>query len=141
MKKLFTLFLLVSLQTLFAQQPYYNNVNLNLTGQDLYFALQQKIENASSSFNYGDTKESMKITDEDPANNNNVLLLYGYDDNEEAVLQTAAVTKPILEAEHVNTIVNILLPAPTQTLQWVMQIIVLQVLWQIRITFVLLTNK
>ena len=81
MNKIFTLFLLLSLQTLFAQQPYYNDVDLSLTGQDLYFALQQKIENASSSFNYGDTRDSMKITDEDPENNNNVLLLYGYDDS------------------------------------------------------------
>ncbi|MEZ4882358.1 MAG: endonuclease [Flavobacteriaceae bacterium] len=80
MKKLFTLLFLIGLQAVFAQQPYYDDVNLNLTGQDLYFALQQKIEIASNSFNYGDTKESMKITDEDPANNNNVLLLYGYDD-------------------------------------------------------------
>jgi endonuclease I len=80
MNKIFTLFLLLSLQTLFAQQPYYDDVNLSLTGQDLYFALQQKIENASTSFNYGDTRDSMKITDEDPENNNNVLLLYGYDD-------------------------------------------------------------
>ena len=81
MNKIFTLFLLLSLQTLFAQQPYYNDVNLSLTGQDLYFALQQKIENASTSFNYGDTRDSMKITDEDPENNNNVLLLYGYDNS------------------------------------------------------------
>lgn len=81
MKKLLTLFLLVNLQILLAQQPYYNDVNLTLTGQDLYFALQQKIENASTTFNYGDSKESMKVTDEDPANINNVLLLYGYDDN------------------------------------------------------------
>ena len=81
MNKIFTLFLLLSLQTLFAQQPYYDDVNLSLTGQDLYFALQQKIENASTSFNYGDTRDSMKITDEDPENNNNVLLLYGYDNS------------------------------------------------------------
>ena len=81
MTRLFTLSLLISLQVVFAQQPYYNNVDLTLTGQDLYFELQQKIENASSTFTYGDTKESMKITDEDPENSNNVLLLYGYDDN------------------------------------------------------------
>ncbi len=81
MNKIFTLFLFLGLQTLFAQQPYYNDVDLTLTGQDLYFALQEKIDDASSSFNYGDTRDSMKITDEDPANNNNVLLLYGYNDN------------------------------------------------------------
>ncbi|MDN3723690.1 endonuclease [Aequorivita sp. SDUM287046] len=81
MKKIFTLSILLSLQSLFAQQPYYNDVDLTLTGQDLYFALQQKIENASISFNYGDTRDAMKITDEDPANNSNVLLLYGHNDN------------------------------------------------------------
>lgn len=82
MKKLFTLLLLVSLQTVIAQQPYYNNVNLTLTGQELYFELQNKIDNASSSFDYGDNKDSMKITDKDPQNSNNVLLIYGYNDND-----------------------------------------------------------
>lgn len=82
MKKLFTLLFLVSLQVVIAQQPYYNNVNLTLTGQDLYFELQNKIDDASSSFNYGDNKDTMKITDEDPDNTNNVLLLYGYNDSD-----------------------------------------------------------
>lgn len=82
MKKLFTLLLLVSLQAVIAQQPYYNNVDLTLTGQDLYYELQDKIGNASSSFNYGDNKDTMKITDEDPNNSNNVLLLYGYNDSD-----------------------------------------------------------
>lgn len=81
MKKNFTLLCLFGIYSVFAQQPYYNDVNLNLTGQDLYFALQQKIEIASTSFNYGDTRDTMKITDEDPENNSNVLLIYGYDDN------------------------------------------------------------
>src|SRR5690554_7933886 len=82
MKKSLILFLLISFQSLIAQQPYYNNVDLTLTGQDLYFALQQKIQNASSSFDYNDNKESMKITDGDPENNNKVLLLYGYNDSD-----------------------------------------------------------
>ena len=82
MKQLFTLLFLISLQALFAQQPYYNNVDITLTGQDLYFALQNKIGNASSSFSYGDNKNSMKITDEDPNNSNNVLLIYGYNDSD-----------------------------------------------------------
>ncbi len=81
MKRIFTLLLLAGLCPLFAQQSYYNDVDLTLTGQNLYFALQQKIEYASNSFDYGDNKESMKITDEDPANPNNVLLLYGYDNS------------------------------------------------------------
>ena len=82
MKKIFTLLFLISLQALIAQQPYYNNVDLTLTGQDLYFALHQKIDNASSSFSYGDNKDTMKITDQDPNNSNNVLLIYGFNDND-----------------------------------------------------------
>ncbi len=82
MKKSLILFLFISFQVLIAQQPYYNNVDLTLTGQDLYYALQQKINNASSSFTYNDNKESMKITDEDPSNSNKVLLLYGYNDTD-----------------------------------------------------------
>jgi hypothetical protein len=82
MKKLFTLLFLIGLQTAFAQQPYYNDVDITLTGQNLYFALQQKIEIASGTFNYGDTRDSMKITDENPDNTSTVLLEYGYDDND-----------------------------------------------------------
>lgn len=82
MKKYFTLLFLITLQVLIAQQPYYNNVDLTLTGQDLYFELQRKIDNASSSFSYGDNKVSMKITDEDPNNSNKVLLIYGYNDTD-----------------------------------------------------------
>ena len=81
MKRIFTLLILVSLQA-FAQQPYYNNVNITLTGQELYYALQDKIGNASSSFSYGDNKNSMKITDQDPENSSKVLLIYGYSDTD-----------------------------------------------------------
>lgn len=82
MKKLATLFLFIFTTILWAQQPYYNDVNLSLTGQELYNALQAKISNASSSFNYGQVRETMKITDLDPENSNNVLLLYGYNDDD-----------------------------------------------------------
>jgi endonuclease I len=61
-----------------AQQPYYNDVDITLTGQDLYFELQQKINVASSSYNYGDVKDTFFITDENPDNTNEVLLVYGY---------------------------------------------------------------
>ncbi|MBV1922953.1 MAG: endonuclease [Flavobacteriaceae bacterium] len=75
------LLLLLTIQFAFAQQPYYNDVDLNLTGQDLYFELQAKIDNASNSFNYGDVRDTVKITDEDTSNSNNVLLVYGFDDS------------------------------------------------------------
>lgn len=76
------LLLLLTIQLAFAQQPYYNGVDLTLTGQDLYFELQDKIDNASNSFTYGDVRDTVKITDEDPSNGNNVLLVYGYNDSD-----------------------------------------------------------
>lgn len=82
MKKLLTLLLLTSLQIVWAQQPYYNDVNITLTGQDLYFELQGKIDQASSNFNYGQNRDVMKITDRDPDNSNNVLLIYGFNDHD-----------------------------------------------------------
>ncbi|MDC8003613.1 endonuclease [Aureisphaera galaxeae] len=73
---------LLGTASLFAQQPYYNDVDLSLTGQDLYLELQQKISIASSTYTYGDIRDDVKITDEDPANTNNVLLVYGYNDSD-----------------------------------------------------------
>ncbi|NND63484.1 MAG: endonuclease I, partial [Flavobacteriaceae bacterium] len=69
-------------QTTWSQQSYYNDVNLNLTGQALYTELQQKISQASASFTYGEIRDVVKITDEDPSNFNNVLLVYGYNDGD-----------------------------------------------------------
>ena len=81
MKK-FLLILLLPLQVAFGQQSYYDDVDLSLTGQDLYFELQQKIGNASSSFNYGDVKTAFFSMDNNPENSNDVLLIYGYNDND-----------------------------------------------------------
>lgn len=81
MKKI-TLLLLSLPALLFAQQPYYDDVDLTLTGQELYYALQQKIDIANESYTYGDIRQMMKIVDEDPDNPNNVLLVYGYDDTD-----------------------------------------------------------
>jgi len=80
MKKILPLLLIFITQTIFAQQAYYNDVDLTLTGQDLYYELQSKIDNASSSYTYGDVRDTVKITDEDTSNSNNVLLVYGFDD-------------------------------------------------------------
>jgi len=41
-KKLLLFLAICALHTTYAQQAYYNNVDLTLTGQDLYFELQQK---------------------------------------------------------------------------------------------------
>ena len=80
MKKITLLLTVFIIQSTFAQQPYYNGVDLSLTGQDLFFELQSKIDNASSTFSYGDVRDTMKITDENPDATNDVLLIYGYDD-------------------------------------------------------------
>jgi len=65
-----------------AQQPYYDDVNLSLTGEALFQELQNKIEVASATFTYEMAREAIKIIDEDPQNNDHVLLVYGYDDND-----------------------------------------------------------
>ncbi len=76
------LLLVFPLQVVFGQQSYYDDVDLTLTGQDLYFELQEKISNASSSFNYGDVKTAFFTMDNNPDNSNDVLLIYGYNDND-----------------------------------------------------------
>jgi len=80
-KKLLLLFAICALQGTFAQQAYYDDVDLSLTGQDLYFELQQKISNASGSWSYSDSRDALPFTDEDPDNSNNVLLIYGFQDD------------------------------------------------------------
>ena len=64
-----------------AQQTYYNDVDLTLTGQALYVELQNKIDINNNTFTYGDVRDTVKFTDEDPSNSNNVLLIYGYDNS------------------------------------------------------------
>lgn len=80
-KKTFFFILLTSTTFSFAQQSYYNDVNMSLRGEDLYSALQHKIDQASATYTYGDFRDTYKYTDLDPENANNVLLIYGYDDN------------------------------------------------------------
>jgi endonuclease I len=80
MKGLLLVFVILS-NFLFAQQTYYNNVNLTLTGLALKSELSQKIINTHTTLlPYGWT--ALQQTDLDPTNTNNVLLLYGYDDND-----------------------------------------------------------
>ena len=81
MKKITLLLLVLTVQSFFAQQAYYNDVDLSLTGQDLYLELQSKIAITNTSFNYGDVRDTMKITDENPSNSADVLLIYGYDNS------------------------------------------------------------
>ncbi|MCF6351269.1 MAG: endonuclease [Flavobacteriaceae bacterium] len=84
MKKII-LFILVSLPCLlFAQIPsYYNDVNLNLTGISLKNELATKIISThTKNLSYREVWSSSKITDLDPSNSANVILIYGYDDTD-----------------------------------------------------------
>ena len=60
MKKITLLLLILIVQNIFAQQPYYDDVNLTLTGQDLYLELQSKIAVNNPTFSYGDVRDTMK---------------------------------------------------------------------------------
>ncbi|MCB0447456.1 MAG: endonuclease, partial [Gelidibacter sp.] len=78
------LYLLLSITffyfTSFAQQAYYNDVNLNLTGLNLKNELATKTINMHVNFlSYSDVFEADKVTDSDPSNSNNVLLVYGWE--------------------------------------------------------------
>ena len=64
--------------------PYYNDVNLNQTGQNLKNALSVKIIDTHATFlSYTPgVWNALKQSDLDPNNANNVLLVYGYDDGD-----------------------------------------------------------
>lgn len=79
-KKLY-LIVVVGLLTisLSAQQPYYEDVNLNLSGLDLKNELATKIISThTKTLDYSQAREALKIIDLQPGQATNVLLLYGY---------------------------------------------------------------
>ncbi|WP_046758031.1 endonuclease [Kordia jejudonensis] len=80
MKRILPFFIgLISLAT-FAQQSYYNDVNLTLTGTQLRDELATKVINThSNSLSYSEIWTATMVTDLDPNNSNNVLLLYGWE--------------------------------------------------------------
>ncbi len=82
MKKLISLLFFTITLSVFAQQSYYDDVDITKTGQALYLELQSKINIASPTFTYDDIKDAVKITDIDPTNANKVLLVYGYNDTD-----------------------------------------------------------
>jgi len=76
------LFLLVALYSfvLVAQQSYYNDVNLNLTGISLRDALATKIINThTNNLSYSSIWDASMITDVNPLNAMEVLLIYGWE--------------------------------------------------------------
>lgn len=87
MKQFYTLFLLFITAFSFSQEAYYsngvNNVDFNLTGIDLKNALEIKISNNTTALPYSsssfDTWDALKLTDVNPANSSQVLLIYGWE--------------------------------------------------------------
>jgi endonuclease I len=86
MKKQLFFTLLFFTTFLFAQIPaYYNDVNLNLNGTQLKNELATKIISTHTHYlSYSNIWNACQITDLDPndTSNMNVLLIYGYDDND-----------------------------------------------------------
>ncbi|MEM6687194.1 MAG: endonuclease, partial [Bacteroidota bacterium] len=81
MKRILLLLIgLISL-TVSAQQPYYDDVDLTLSGTQLRDELAIKVINTHlNPLNYSEIWDAIRNTDEDPSNMNNVLLLYGWED-------------------------------------------------------------
>lgn len=88
MKHLYLIAFFIISTVVSAQQAYYmngqNDVDFSLTGQDLYDALQLKIDNNTiATYDYGDARDDIQIMDLDPDDmtDTNVLLVYGFVDN------------------------------------------------------------
>ncbi|WP_347925295.1 endonuclease [Pontimicrobium sp. SW4] len=80
MRKFYFLALIVTINiSVFAQQSYYDDVNLTLTGVALKNELANKVTTTHTNvLSYG--WDATKATDLNPSNFSNVLLIYGYED-------------------------------------------------------------
>jgi endonuclease I len=90
MKKIYSLIALLSAAIIFAQagapaSPYWNGFNFNQTGMTLKAALATKITNThTNQLTYSEVWDALKVTDRDPANTANVLLVYGWENGTDA---------------------------------------------------------
>lgn len=88
MKKLLKLiFIFLFITSVSSQiQPYYNGLDFTKTGNDLYLELSGRITSTHTSIPYTssstDTWDVLMQAEEDPENNLNVLLIYGYNDSD-----------------------------------------------------------
>ena len=79
MKKIFFLLAIFTTSIFFAQQAYYNDVNLSLDGIALKNELASKITSSHTNIlSYTDAREALKIVDLVPGQGNNVFLVYGF---------------------------------------------------------------
>ncbi|WP_298883713.1 endonuclease [uncultured Polaribacter sp.] len=80
MKRLLSLLVIIITTNAFAQQNYYNDVDLNLTGLTLKDELATKIISTHSQFlSYDQIWDASKATDVNPSNAQEVLLIYGFE--------------------------------------------------------------
>jgi len=79
LRKITFLVLAFFITATFAQQSYYNDVNLSLEGIALKNELATKITNTHTNIlSYSEAREAIKIVDLVPGQGNNVLLVYGF---------------------------------------------------------------
>ena len=87
-KKILQLFVFIFAIHINAQEQYYYNVDLNLTGVSLKEELAIKITNTHT--NYLDYTpgvwEASKATDVNPEDNTEVVLLYGWEDGSDSTV-------------------------------------------------------
>ncbi|NVJ87869.1 MAG: endonuclease [Flavobacteriaceae bacterium] len=79
-RKTFLILSLLCIAFSYGQQAYYNDVNLNLTGLTLKEELASKVTTTHTKFLfYSEIWDASKITDVNPQNNQEVLLIYGWE--------------------------------------------------------------
>lgn len=79
MKKTIFLLFIFTTSIIFAQQAYYNDVNLSLDGIALKNELANKITiTHTKTLSYSEAREALKIVDLVPGQGNNVFLVYGF---------------------------------------------------------------
>ncbi len=81
------LFIFVAVTPFYGQiESYYNGLDLNLTGNELFLELSGKLESTHSGISYTssstDVWDACKLADEDPEISTNVILIYGFDNTD-----------------------------------------------------------
>ncbi|NLP57181.1 endonuclease [Lutibacter sp. B1] len=88
MKKIIYIFIFAFVSPFYAQiQSYYNGLDLNKTGNDLFLELATRLESTHTGIPYTsssstDVWDACKLADEDPEISTNVLLIYGFNDDD-----------------------------------------------------------
>ena len=82
MRKIYLLFTFLISLSIYAQESYYEGIDFTLPPDQLFRVLQNKLEDYNTSYTYGEVRDMMKIADEWEEDHSKVVLIYGYDDND-----------------------------------------------------------